>query len=93
MSVNLQIMQLVLIAAILSLGGGVAGQNTNTDDVCLSVRRGPEPEVIQGRPGKQGADGRVGPVGPPGPRGSCRCDLNEVAILREQVQHLSGSMI
>ena len=65
-----------------------------TDDVCLSLRQsGPEPEVIQGRPGKRGVAGRKGPIGPrgaPGPQGSCTCDLSEVRALRKQVQILTG---
>ena len=53
-----------------------------TDDVCLAVRRGPEPEIIQGRPGKQGVAGDIGPPGPPGPEGRCSCDLEEVRTLK-----------
>ena len=66
---------------------------SQTDDVCLAIRRGPEPETIQGRPGKQGVagpDGPVGPAGPPGPAGSCSCDLTEVTSLRREVQTLRG---
>ena len=57
------------------------------------MRRGPEPEAIQGRPGKQGAvgpEGPVGPIGPRGPPGSCTCDLTEVEQLNKQVQTLTG---
>ena len=83
----------VLISTlILMLGGEIT--TAQTDDVCLSLRQsGPEPEVIQGRPGKQGVAGRKGPIGPrgaPGPQGSCTCDLSEVRALREQVQILTG---
>ena len=64
-----------------------------TDDVFLSVRRGPEPEAIQGRPGKQGAvgpEGPAGPIGPRGPPGNCTCDSTEVEQLNAQVQTLTG---
>ena len=59
-----------------------------TEDVCLSVKHGPEPEVIQGRPGKQGAAGPEGPVGPRGPQGNCTCDLTEVENLNTEVEDL-----
>ena len=83
----------VLISTlILMLGSEIT--TAQTDDVCLSLRQsGPEPEVIQGRPGKQGADGQIGPIGPrgaPGPQGSCTCDLSEVRTLRDQMQVLTG---
>ena len=74
---------------ILSLGGVIC----QTDDVFLSVRRGPEPEVIQGRPGKQGVAGPVGPAGPMGPigpQGNCTCDTRRIEQLNSQVQILSG---
>ena len=61
-----------------------------SDDVCLSVHRDPEPEVIQGRPGKQGADGLAGPVGPPGPPGTCTCNLVEVVGLQKQLEEITG---
>jgi len=62
---------------------------SQTDDVFLTVRRGPEPETIQGRPGKQGAvgpAGSFGPIGPPGPQGNCICDLTEVESSNVQLQ-------
>ena len=57
------------------------------------MRRGPEPEAIQGRKGKQGAfgpEGTVGPIGPRGPPGNYTCDLTEVEQLNVQVQTLTG---
>ena len=57
------------------------------------MRRGPEPEATQGRPGKQGAvgpEGAVGPIGPRGPPGNCTCDLIEVEQLNAPVQTLTG---
>ena len=82
--------QIALLATTILVPHGAISQ---TDDVFLSVRRGPEPEAIQGRPGKQGAvgpEGPVGPIGPRGPPGSCTCDLTEVEQLNAQVQTLTG---
>ena len=79
----------LLATAIMTLHGAI-GQ---TDDVFLSVRHGPEPEAIQGRPRKQGAvgpEGPVGPIGPRGPPGNCTCDLTEVEQLNVHVQTLTG---
>jgi len=62
---------------------------SQTDDVFLTVRRGPEPETNQGRPGKQGAvgpAGPIGPIGPPGPQGNCICDLTELESSNVQLQ-------
>ena len=63
---------------------------SQTDDVYLAVRRGPEPETIQRRPGKQGVAGPAGPVAPPGPAGSCSCDLTEVTSLKREVKMLKS---
>ena len=63
---------------------------SQTEDVCLAVRRGPEPETIQGRPGKQGVAGPARPVGPPDPAGSCSGDLMEITSLKREVQMLKG---
>ena len=87
--------QFFVLILILNLALGSETRATGySDDVCLSLRQsGPEPEVIQGRPGKQGVDGQIGPIGPrgaPGPQGSCTCDLSEVRALRDEVQILTG---
>ena len=91
MKVQFFVLILILILAL----GSETTATGHSDDVCLSLRQsGPEPEVIQGRPGKQGADGRIGPIGPrgaTGPRGNCKCDLSEVSALRDQVQILTGN--
>ena len=76
-----------LFATILTLYGAI-GQ---TDDVYLSVKRGPEPEAIQGRPGKQGPAGPEGPVGSPGPQGSCTCEVTDkVRNLTTEFEELRG---
>ena len=82
--------QIALLATTILILQGAIGQ---TDDVFLSVRRGPEVETIQGRPGKQGAvgpEGPAGPIGPRGPPGNCTCDSTEVEQLNAQVQTLTG---
>ena len=78
----------IWLASLLSLlVDDVTGQ---TEDVCLAVRRGPEPETIQGRPGKQGVAGPAGPVGPPGPIRNCLCNLTEITSLKREVEMLKG---
>ena len=85
--------EIALLATTMLTLHGAIGQ---TDDVYLSVRRGLEPEAIQGRPGKQGAvgpEGPAGPIRPRGPPGNCACDLTEVEQLNELVQNLTNLSI
>ena len=76
---------IVLCFTIFNVGG-------QTEDVCVTVRSGPQPETVPGRPGKRGPVGFVGPKGDTGPEGTCTCNLTEIAaLLNQELSILQGT--